>query len=292
MNARPLVSVVIATYNTAKYLPLAVRSALAQTYAPLDVHVIDDGSTDHTQEVLEEFRGDGRVIVHRQPNAGQAAAKNRGIAASRGPLVAFLDADDLWHPDKLETQVPLLLADGRAGVIYSDVTCIDQDGREIPAPPRQYYSGRITEPLFIDNFVNFNTTIVRRECFDRAGVFDETLPMGIDWDLWLRISTQYEFLYLDRRTMSYRIWPGQMSRKAATRFECTLRIMEDFTRRFPGAVSSRTIAEAWAHTYSGRARTLTIDRRRLDALRYITAALRVRPTYWNAWRGLAKLVLS
>src|SRR3954469_14607922 len=119
MSSSPLVSVVIATYNTARYLPLAIRSALAQTYAPLEIHVVDDGSTDRTQEVLQEFRRDRRIIVHQQPNRGQAAAKNRGIAASRGSLVAFLDADDLWHADKLATQVPLLLADPRAGVIYS-----------------------------------------------------------------------------------------------------------------------------------------------------------------------------
>jgi glycosyltransferase involved in cell wall biosynthesis len=292
MSATPLVSVVIATYNTATYLPLSIRSALAQTYAPIEVHVVDDGSTDGTQEVLQEFRRDPRVSVHRQPNRGQAAAKNRGIGESTGALVAFLDADDAWHRDKLAVQVPLLVASERAGVIYSDVDCMDQDGAPIPPPPRTYYSGRITDRLFVDNFVNFNTTVVKRECFDRLGAFDETLPMGIDWDLWLRLSTQYEFLYLNQRTMSYRIWPGQMSKNAAKRFECTVRIMTQFLARFPGAVSERTIAEAWAHTYAGRARTLTIAHQRREALRLIAAALRARPTYWNAWRGLAKAVLS
>jgi glycosyltransferase involved in cell wall biosynthesis len=292
MSANPLVSVVTATYNAAAYVPLAVRSALAQTYAPIEVHVVDDGSTDETAEVLREFSNDGRVTVHRQANLGQAAAKNRGIRESRGALVAFLDADDLWHRDKLERQVPTLLASPRAGVLYSDFDCIDEHGREIPPPPRAPYGGRITDRLFIDNFVNFNTTLVKRECFERMGLFDETLPMGIDWDLWLRISTRYEFIYLDQRTMWYRIWPGQMSKNAARRFECTLRIMERFVREHPGALSPDTIAEGWAHTYANRARTLTLAHERSAALRCLFAALRLRPTYINAWRGLAKLALS
>jgi glycosyltransferase involved in cell wall biosynthesis len=292
VRSGPLVSVVTATYNAAKYLPLSVRSALRQTYADVEVHVVDDGSTDDTQEVLEEFRNDRRVHVHRQPNRGQACAKNRGIRESRGTLIAFLDADDVWYPDKLERQVPQLLREPAAGMIYSDVSCIDADGREIPSPPRSYHSGRITDRLFIDNFVNFNTTLVKRECFDHLGMFDETLPMGIDWDLWLRVSTRYEFLYLDARTMGYRIWPGQMSNNSDRRFECTLRIMRSFVERYPGVVAESTIEEAWAHTHSSRARTLTLARRRTEALRHLMSALRVRPTYFNAWRGLARLVLS
>jgi glycosyltransferase involved in cell wall biosynthesis len=288
----PLVRVVTAAYNAARYLPLSVRSALGQTYADVEVHVIDDGSTDDTQEVLEEFRNDRRVHVHRQPNRGQACAKNRGIRESRGALIAFLDADDVWYPDKLERQVPRLLREPTAGVIYSDLSWIDGEGREIPTPPRRYYSGRITDRLFIDNFVNFNTTLVKRECFDQLGIFDETLSMGIDWDLWLRVSTRYEFLYLDERTMGYRIWPGQMSNNSDRRFECTLRIMKSFLARYPGVLPASTIGEAWAHTHASRARTLTIARKRNEALRHLVSALRVRPTYVSAWRGLAKLVLS
>jgi glycosyltransferase involved in cell wall biosynthesis len=289
---RPLVSVVTASYNAARYLPQSIRSALAQTYEAIEVHVVDDGSTDNTQDVLAEFRRDPRVHIHTQPNRGQACAKNRGILESRGDLVAFLDADDVWYPEKLEQQVPRLIANPSAAVIYSDVSCIDENSREIPAPPRTYYGGRITDRLFVDNFVNFNTTVVKRACLDEIGIFDETLPMGIDWDLWLRMSTRYEFIYLDARTMSYRIWTGQMSTNSARRFECTQRIMRTFVERHPGAVSPSTIAEAWAHTYASRARTLTLARQRPEALHHLIAALRVRPTYINAWRGLVKLVLS
>jgi glycosyltransferase involved in cell wall biosynthesis len=292
MTNAPLVSVVTATYNAARFLPLSIRSALAQTYAPVEVHVVDDGSTDDTEAVLQEFADDPRVHVHRQRNSGQASAKNRGIREARGELIAFLDADDIWYPDKLERQVPLLLGDPNAGVIYSDVSCMDEQGHEIPAPPRQYHSGRITDHLFIDNFVNFNTTVVKRECFVQVGMFDESLPMGIDWDLWLRMSTDYEFLYLDARTMAYRIWPGQMSKNAAKRFECTLRIMTSFIEQYPDVIPASVASEAWAHTYASRARTLTLARRRAEALHYLMSAIRVRPTYVNAWRGLAKLVLS
>lgn len=291
MTAGPLVSIVTASYNAARYLPISVRSALAQTYSPIELHVIDDGSTDDTQRVLEEFRHDSRVTIHVRANGGQASAKNLGIRASRGELVAFLDADDCWNPDKLEREVPLLLANSRAGVIYSDVSCMNEDGDPIPAPPRQYYDGAITAPLFVDNFVNFNTVVVKRECFERMGVFDESLSMGIDWDLWLRISTEYQFIYLNERTMSYRIWPGQMSKHSDKRFECTLRIMRRFLERYPSSVPEDTVSQAWAHTYANRARTLASSGRKREALRCLVAAIRIRPAYAHAWRGLARLAL-
>src|SRR5258705_11081136 len=107
MSDKPLVSVVIATYNMARYLPLAVRAALDQKYKNIEVLVVNDGSTDDTQCVMAPFLDDSRVRYYTQKNKGQAAAKNRGIHESRGDYIAFLDADDMWALDKLEVQLPL-----------------------------------------------------------------------------------------------------------------------------------------------------------------------------------------
>ena len=105
MTDKPLVSVVIATYNMARFLPLALHSALSQSYGNIEVLVIDDGSRDDTQAVMAPFRSDRRTRYIFQQNGGQASAKNHGIREARGEYVAFLDADDLWVPDKLERQL-------------------------------------------------------------------------------------------------------------------------------------------------------------------------------------------
>ena len=287
------VSVVIATYNMAKYLPIAVRSALAQTYSNIEIHVVDDGSTDNTRDVMREFENDPRVIYHWQENQGQARAKNKGILESRGEYVAFLDADDMWLPEKLEKQIPLLEASERTGVVYSMFSCMDADGNPIPTGPRPLHRQRITGPLLIDNFVGFNTTVVRRRCFEELGAFDESLPMGIDYALWLRFSTRYEFDYVAEPLVYYRVWPGQMSTNFKRRYECAERIMTDFLASNPGAVDRATIQEAWAHTYAGRGHCFrVVENDKLRALRDFARALSYKPLYLWAWKGIAKLILN
>jgi hypothetical protein len=178
-----------------------------------------------------------------------------------------------------------------AGVAYSDVSYIDGEGTPVPGPEREYYSGRVTAQLFVDNFVNFPTALVRRECFAAFGDFDETLPMGIDWDLWLRFSTRYAFVFLADRTAAYRIWPGQMSRDATTRFACTLRIMEGFLARYRALLPEAVVAEAWAHTLTGQGRRLTDAGRKREALAFLGAALRWRPASKYAWKSVGRLLV-
>jgi glycosyltransferase involved in cell wall biosynthesis len=286
----PLVSVVIATYNSARFVPTAVMSVLRQTLDDLELHVIDDGSSDRTWEVLKPFASDKRFNYHYQPNRGQASAKNAGIRLSNGRFVAFLDADDFWKPSKLERQLPVF--DGTdAGVVYSDVVYVDEGGRELKTRKRQYYQGWITERLFIQNFVNFNSAVAKRECFDRAGLFDESLPMAIDWDLWLRISVLYPFAYLDEATFCYRIWPGQMSRNFRTRYECVMRIMQRFLASYPGVVRPRIVRKAWADTYTNLGRCHARDGARARALLCYLRAVSRDPTYLPAWAAMGRLAV-
>lgn len=211
MNRTPLVSVVTATFNMARYLREAVDSVLAQTWPGLELIVVDDGSTDDTPMLLESYADDPRVRVIRQSNAGQTKAKNSGIRAARGDYVGFCDADNAWLPDKLVRQVPLLEANPDAGVVYGNIELMDGDGGPLPTPTIRRHGGRITDRLLLQNFVTFNTTLVRRAVMEEFGGFDESLSMGIDYELWLRISTRYEFIYLPRSLVRYRIWEGQMS---------------------------------------------------------------------------------
>jgi hypothetical protein len=174
------------------------------------------------------------------------------------------------------------------GVVYTNYRLITIDGQPMPTPPVHVRTGRITDELFVINFVTGMASMVRRECFDAVGIFNESLPMSIDWDLWLRISSRYEFEYLDYVTYLYRQWPGQMSKNFETRFDCTVRVMRQFLTEHPGLVSPATVSLAWAHTYAGFAEKQRGVRRWGRAARCYVDALKARPTYLPAWKGLAR----
>src|SRR5947209_12784700 len=147
---RPAVSVIVATYNYGRYLAGALDSALGQTFTDLEVIVIHDGSSDNTTEVIRPYLRDERVHYHRTPHLGQPGAKNTGIRLARAPLLAFLDADDLWMPAKLARQVPLFEGDPELGVVYTRRTVIDEHGRPIRYEHPRQYRGRVVEEMFQD----------------------------------------------------------------------------------------------------------------------------------------------
>lgn len=293
MSEKPLVSVVTATYNMAHYLPLAIQSVLAQTYENFELLIVDDGSMDNTREVVKAFLDNAQVKYLVQKNKGQAAAKNRGILESSGEYIAFLDADDMWAPEKLELQVPLFASSENLGVVYSRLACIDQSGSYLGVANNELFRGRISERLLNHNFVGFSTAVVKKECFDRLGGFNENYRMAIDYDLWLRFSTQYEFDYVDLPLLYYRWWPGQLSQNfSKQRYLCAIDIMRNFIQEFPGAVPKNIENESWAHTYVGFGQCLQrVDQRLGPALRLYVRALRYKPSYLPAWKSIIRTIL-
>lgn len=256
-RAAPSVSVVVTCYNYAKYLRTCLESIYAQTLPPLEVILVDDGSTDDTPGIAKEFSGRQGFTYLRQENSGQAKAKNVGIQHSRGEFVAFLDADDYWEVDKLERQMPLF-ADERVGVVYSRARFVDGDDNPLASEePGKYLkpkSGMVTRDLFFDNFVPFSSSVVRKRCFDAAGgSFDESISMGIDWDLWLRISIRFRFGFVDAPLLYYRVGhSGQMSRQTELRQNCSDLIMAKFMRANPSSLPRFLIRRAMAYTYCNR----------------------------------------
>jgi glycosyltransferase involved in cell wall biosynthesis len=241
------VTAAISCYNYGRYLQGCVESALGQTYPPVEVLVVDDGSTDDTAEVMRRFSGDPRVRYVRTPNRGQAAAKNKAVSEAVGDVVAFLDADDLWHPEKLARQAPLF-DDPAVGVTFTDHWVIDVDGREVPTGPReghmQLRRGRVTYWLGYENFVPFSGSAVRRSLLDGEGGFDERLKMGIDWELWLRLSLRCDFAGVPERLFAYRIGhPDQMSTNRAGRLVASEAIFTRFVAEHPSAFSSAELRD-------------------------------------------------
>ncbi|WP_188093573.1 glycosyltransferase family 2 protein [Marinobacter salinexigens] len=292
MTTEPMVSVVIATYNMGQYLPDAVSSVLAQNWTNLEVIVVDDGSTDNTSDRMEVFNGNPRVRYIPTENRGQPKAKNRGLNEAKGEFIAFCDADDLWDPKKLHVQMPHF-NDPTVGVVYSEVTYIDQDGNPITKPqPYERHSGKVTNNLVVKNFVPFGSAVIRRRCLEQNGCFDEALPMGIDWDLWLRYSVDWHFTYAPEVTYIYRIWPGQMSKNFRGRYDNAFRILNKFLDNHPNAINESLKARAWADMYISRGMAVAGGEDLFwEPLKDIFNGLRRDFSYMPAWRALIKLIL-
>lgn len=286
------VSVIITCYKYAHFLPYAMDSVLGQTHRNLEVIMVNDGSPDNTDEVMQRYLADPRVLYVKQENAGQAVAKNNGIERATGDFIAFLDADDVWALDKLEKQLPLFKTP-RVGVVYSRVKYMDESGRPISMETRDLLaprSGWIAQHIFKDNLIPFCATIVRRECFDNVGVMDTSFRMGIDWDLWLRMSVHYQFDYVDEPLLTYRVGhAGQMSKNFAVREQDTMRIMQKFIDANPTLLSRSLVQWAFAYSFCNRGYYFRKD----DGWRSLSFYLRAIGARWThvaAYYGILKLV--
>jgi len=196
----PRISVIIPTYNAARFVAQTIDSALGQTLAPLEVIVVDDGSTDDTERSLRSYQD--RIRVFRQRNSGPAAARNRGVRESRGNLIALLDHDDVWLPEKLEKQWDCLRNHPAAGLVHSNYFRWSEETGErtlVRGPGDDQQSGQCYVNTFLCNRIFPTAAMIRRECFDRVGFFDESIrpASSDDFDLFLRIARHYEFAYLD-----------------------------------------------------------------------------------------------
>lgn len=215
MTAGPdiVVSVVIPAYNAGNFIRQTVTSALQQTFSSLEILVIDDGSAEPVDWIVE--LDPARVRYHFKPNGGPSSARNLGARMARGRLLAFLDADDLWMPDKLRSQVAALEARPRAAFAYGAFNSIDEQGNPVPRPARVRPSGDISAALFMYNFVTTSSVLVRRDVFLEMGGFDESLVWSEDYDLWIRLAERHEAVCVEGIVGSYRINTHGLSRNFA-----------------------------------------------------------------------------
>lgn len=200
----PLVSVIIPSYNYARYIGEAIDSVLSQTYRFVEVVVVDNSSTDNTLEVLQGYGDSIRWI--QQPNQGVSGSRNRGIAESRGELIAFLDADDVWLPEKLARQVELF-GDPRVGMVYCGLQYIDARGEPLEQSV-EGLRGRVLKKLALLEPPGIpacgSSAVVRREALEKVGGFDRELSISADWDMWRRIGSHFEIEFLPEPLVLYR----------------------------------------------------------------------------------------
>ena len=185
----PLVSVIIPAYNAAATIGEALLSALDQTYRPLEIIVIDDGSTDATADIVQQRFGE-QVKLLREPHCGRGSARNTALLAAKGELIQFLDADDLLEPGKVRAQVAYLVDHPGIDVVYGDIECFAADDPSFrwPYKPAEKPEGVVLSSMIEDGFLLTLSALVRAKQCAEVGGFDPQLRSNEDWDLWVRIA--------------------------------------------------------------------------------------------------------
>lgn len=207
----PLISVVIPVYNGEKTIKNTIESVLNQTFSDFELIVVNDGSQDSTLVAINEIK-DARIRVFSSPNSGVSASRNRGLAEAKGEFISFLDADDLWTPDKLESQLKALQKNPQAAVAYSWSDWIDESGQFLRAGGHITVNGNAYEKLLLRDFVESGSNpLIRKQALEEVGTFDESLAFAEDWDLWLRLAARYEYVAVPSPQILYRISPESAS---------------------------------------------------------------------------------
>lgn len=242
---RPVISVVLPTFNRAHLLGRSVRSVLEQSYENLELIIVDDGSTDNSANVIRRL-SDKRVhYVHLAENKGAPFARNIGLRMAVGRYIAFQDSDDEWSKGKLERQIEVFSDCGiNVGVVYSGYWEVKNRRRiYLPRSGINPKNGNVHNLLLAGNFIAGPTALVRTECFAKHGLFDERLPRLQEWELWLRISPHWEFRFIDEPLVTAYVQPDGITsspEKLVKAFELILeKHDEDFRRH----------SKALAHVY-------------------------------------------
>ncbi len=273
----PLVSIIIAAYNAEKYIEATIASVLSQTYPLVECILVDDGSTDSTSQIIARFGP--RVNYIYQNNAERSMARNNGVAHSSGKYINFLDADDLFSPDKIADQVAYLENNPTYDAVYSKVQYFKDNGK------RNYYSvdritpsGDILDQLIYGNFINLGSPLIRRDAFDRVGGFDSSrsdIILNEDWDFWLRLAISgSRFGFLNKYHLFYRIHVGNTSQNRMRSVESKLRVTEKVINQYSNLLLNRMIdrQRVLMHAYAEYGRRLILEGKELQGQKLLADA--------------------
>ncbi|MGQ9611024.1 MAG: glycosyltransferase family 2 protein [bacterium] len=235
-----MISVIIPTYNYGEFVSYAIKSVLCQTYQDFELIIVDDGSTDNTKEIVQEFvNSDKRIRYLYQKNRGLSSARNTGIKASRGMFIAFLDADDIWFPEKLEYQMEIMKnihSIGLVGCGYINFNYNDGN-TQIIIPDQELDLAR---ELTVKNAIygSASGVLVKKECFERVGLFDEKLKAAEDWDMWLRIIKHYDIRFVDKPMVKIRIHNRNMSKNVERMRNAQIQVLRKNIKGFMNKIKT------------------------------------------------------
>lgn len=284
-----LVSVVMPVFNGERYLEATLASVFAQTYPDIELIVVDDGSTDRSLEILEAFGN--RVVLVRQQNRGSAAARNLGIQKAKGKWIAFLDADDIWEPEKIQRQLAQC-----GGFIWSYTDTVFMGGvnngrRDSEFTPKLH--GAVVDKLICGNFISTSAVLVSRQALLEVGGFDESLRSIQDWDLWVRLAGCWPVGYVDEPLVRYRVHSGSTSRGTRNTLPNHMRVIDKmFAPGSVGAGLQHLMPKAKANSYGICAQIAEEEGDYSYALYCAVWALRCQPSVWLRWEAAVKGALK
>ena len=198
-NNYPKISVVIPTFKRSNIITRSVKSVLNQSYQDFEIIIVNDGFKDNTEEILNGFNDKRIIYLEHEQNLGQSAARNTGIRAAKGQYIAFQDSDDEWLPEKLAKQMEVFEnASSKVGVVYTERwSTNDNINFHIPQPQINLKVNYFRKILLQSSLITPQSAIVLADCFKKVGFFDESLHHLEDWDLWIRISKYYDFIFIN-----------------------------------------------------------------------------------------------
>lgn len=276
------VSVVIPAHDAASTLEATIASVLNQSHSPAEIFVIDDGSTDATPEIARAYGSS--VTCLSTPNRGVSAARNTGIAESRAEFVAFLDADDMWEPTKLERQLQMLDADSQAGISTTAMRRVDGDGRELAVIPIEAHADAC-EALLLSSMVlgPVSSALARRGLLDELGGFDARFSQCADWDFFLRAALRTRFAIANEALVAYRSAGDNMSANIELLERDTLSVLEQFFSTAPSKYQ-RLKRKAYGNHWMILSGSYLQAGDRRAAVRCLAKGLRLNPA--NASRAI------
>lgn len=230
------VSVIIPTYNREKQIGRAIRSVLSQTYENYELIIVDDGSTDHTREIVGQFADERILYICQETNRGACHARNIGIQASQSDYIAFLDSDDEWMPDKLRFQMENMMNSSKnVGLVYCRMSGIERNGSRRCYTPAYDISKNLLEGdmfrlLLWWNFIGTPTMLVRRECLERVGCFKESLPCLQDYELVLRVAKEWQIGFVDEVLVEVHKTDNSLSTRVAERLVVQCYLVSKYRR--------------------------------------------------------------
>ncbi|MEH2299628.1 MAG: glycosyltransferase [Nostoc sp.] len=241
------ISVIIPAYNSDKTIKETIESVLNQTFANFELIIINDGSQDSTVDVITQIQ-DSRIRLFSYPNAGGNVSRNRGLNLAVGEFVSFLDADDLWTPDKLQSQFKALQEDVTAKVAYSWADYINQNGKFLLSGKRINVNGNVYENLLVNNFLeNGSNPLICRKALITLGGFDESLSAAQDWDMWLRLASKFDFICVPSVQILYRISANSLSSNLVRQEKACLQVLKIAYKERPSLrdATRTTLKHSW-----------------------------------------------
>ena len=280
------VSVVIPCYNCSSTIGETINSVMDQTYTNFEIIVVDDGSTDCSSEILKKFRDDVHLIT--QQNSGAAQARNSGIKYAQGDLIAFLDADDSWLPDKLKLQVDKI--NEGYDLVHCPAINVGELGswnppitQTVMIAPENYL-----EALFLGNLIVTSSVLVKKSCVERAGGFDSRLRNCQDWDLWIRLASCCRITSLERPLVKYRIDSNSLSSSADKVLSAGLSVLRNNKRLLPETKRNKIFRASVYKMYLNGCWRHLRARNNKRAMQCALQAILINPIKLEGWLWLAR----